>query len=125
LGGCSDEATVRAAVEVGVWAPHYFGGERVFLKQSFVKGTEVLLEAVTGGPQPALNLRMRLPDSNSRSGAKQWIVEGLVGLPTALKPASVAQERALYAELAAELSCLTERSNRKKVAAAVPWWPLM
>jgi hypothetical protein len=94
---------VRAAVEVGVWAPHYFGGERVFLKQSFVKGTEILLEAGTGGPQPALNLRLRLPDSNSGSGGKQWIVEGLLALPTTLKPASIAQEKALYDTLVAEL----------------------
>jgi hypothetical protein len=103
LAGCGDEATVRAAVEVGVWAPHYFSGERVFLKKSFVKGTEIMLDAGTGGPQPALNLRMRLPDSNSGSGAKQWVVEGLLALPSAVKPASVAQEKALYETLVAEL----------------------
>jgi hypothetical protein len=105
VGGCGDEATVRLAVEVGVWAPHYFGGERVFLKQSFVKANEILLllEAGIGGPQLALNLRLRLPDSSSSSGAKQWIIEGLVGLPTALKLASISQERALYDALAGEL----------------------
>jgi hypothetical protein len=60
IGGCGDRATIRSVVEVGVWAPHYFGAERIFQRAAFLKANEFLLEAGTGGPQPAINLRHRI-----------------------------------------------------------------
>jgi hypothetical protein len=101
IGGCGDRATIRSAVEVGVWAPHFFGGDRIFLREAFLKANEILLDAGTGGPQPAINLRHRLPAYGG--GAKLWVIEGLTGLPDHLQPASVAQEKELYDALAGEL----------------------
>jgi hypothetical protein len=101
LNGCGDEATIRAAVEVGVWAPTYFGNERLFLKKTFLKANEILTEAGEGGPQAALQLRQRLPAFGG--GGKLWVIDGLIGLPELLKPASVGQEKALYETLIEEL----------------------
>jgi hypothetical protein len=102
LNGCGDEATIRSAVEVGVWAPHFFGHERIFLKETFVKANEILLEAGVGGPQPALKMRQRLPAIGG-GGKKLWVVEGLIGLPEKLLPASGEQESRLYRALVQEL----------------------
>jgi hypothetical protein len=104
MGGCGDSGAVRSAVEVSVWANHYFGRERLLLKQSFKTANELVIEGGVGS-QPAMGFRLRLPSCGGGGGedSKVWISDGLVGLPAAVGPANEAQELRMFQALVTEL----------------------
>jgi hypothetical protein len=102
LGGCADEATIRAAVEVAAWANIYFGREQLFLRQTFKVANEILIEAGTGTSPMLASYKLRLPNG-SNGGNATWASGNVSGLPAVVRPAGMSQEKLLYSAMAAEL----------------------
>jgi hypothetical protein len=102
LDGCADEATIRAAVEVAAWANIYFGRERLLLRQTFVVANEILIEPGTGMSPMLASNKLMLP-IGSNGGTVTWTSSNVSGLPAAVRPAGMRQEKLLYSAMAAEL----------------------
>jgi hypothetical protein len=106
MGGCDDAAAVRAAIDVGMWATRFFGGERLVLKKTFVAANDILAETGEEGFRTAPAARIRLPHNGGGGGGdleRIWLSDGKVALPVKVKPVTVELEQKYYTTLVTEL----------------------
>jgi hypothetical protein len=99
--GCGDQMTIRAAVEVGAWALHFFGHDSNVLRDSFGVANDIMEEAGTGGHQVEVASRHRLPAIGRTYTT--WYTSGLITLPVAVKPATKEREQLLMTKIIGEI----------------------
>jgi hypothetical protein len=99
--GCTDQMTIRAAVEVGAWALHFFGHDNNVLRDSFDVANDIMEDAGTGGHQAEVASRHRLPAIGRTYTT--WYTSGLTTLPVAVKPAAKEKEQLLITKIIGEI----------------------
>jgi hypothetical protein len=99
--GCSNPATIRAAVEVSAWFELYYKGEDSFLRSSFKMAPQLLAVMGTGGCQPEVTTMHRLPETSG--GLVNWASSELPGLPAATRAAKTKEEKELISTTINEL----------------------
>jgi hypothetical protein len=104
LNGCTDEATVRTALEIGCWATHAFRGSDVLLHNSFRLVEEQFMVRGEGGLQTDYRCRLRLPtDGHSPGNTCTWSSGEWGQFSREIRPPSIQEERAMVEAIVEEL----------------------
>jgi hypothetical protein len=104
LGGCTDEATIRAAVEVTRWSQEVWGEEEFFLENGHKAALRAMKEMGKGSQAPAPRMRIRLPGKkNTLQGKSIWEIGGEAGFPSKVMPANDRTETQLMKTIIAEI----------------------